>query len=81
MRPIEFKEANVNLAKPEGMTDEECGPLPSFRDGKSCLSCWQSTWKERISILFYGKIWLWVMSGMTQPPVALDGKKSPFKAE
>lgn len=71
MKPINFPEANKNLLKPKGMTDEECGSLPVWTDGEQCVSCWQPTVKERISILLFGKIWLSVYSGETQPPVAL----------
>ncbi len=37
MKPIKFPEANKTLGKPQGMTDDECGPLPVFSDGK-CAS-------------------------------------------
>jgi len=78
MKPIQFKESNITLQKPESMTDEECQPLPIFRDGKQCISCWRPTWKEVFSILFYRKIWLSVHSGNTQPPVWLLGEKTAF---
>ena len=79
MKPIEFKEANAKLQKPESMTDKECKSLPVFRNGKQCISCWKPTLKERLSILSYGKIWLSVHSGNTQPPVWLKGEKTVFE--
>jgi len=79
MKPIAFPQATIELQKPEGMTDEECGSLPVFRDGQHCISCWQPTLKERLSILLFGKVWLWVWMGNTQPPVALEGCKTPFE--
>jgi len=78
MQPVEFKQANKNLLKPENMTDEECESLPVFNDGKVCISLWQMTWKERISALLFGKIWLFVNSGHTQPPVALMAEREIF---
>jgi hypothetical protein len=78
MEPINFLEANKTLGKPQGMTDEECGSLPIYNDGQYCISCWQMTWRERFSALFFGKVWLSVMSGHTQPPVALDVTKTIF---
>lgn len=79
MVPIKFPEAIKTLQKPEGWTDEQCGPLPVTSDGMECISCWRPSWRERLSILFFGKIWLEVWSGTTQPPVALSGTRSIFK--
>lgn len=75
MIAIKFKEANKNLLKPESMTDEECGSLWVYSDGRQCISCWRLTWKERIKALLFGKVWLSVLCGYTQPPVwlACDG--------
>jgi hypothetical protein len=82
MKPVHFQEANKILGKPESMTDDECGALSVFNDGQICISCWKPSWKERFSILFYGRIWLSVYSGFTQPPVAIEGTNQIFvKAE
>lgn len=81
MKPINFEYSNKNLLKPEGMTDDECGSLPVYTDGKICISCWEPTWKERLSILLSGRIWLWVYSGQTQPPVAIEGIKDIFRKD
>jgi hypothetical protein len=78
MEPITFKQANVNLQKPPSMTDEECSPLPIFADGEQCISCWRPTWRERLSILLFGRVWLFVVMGRTQPPVALMGARQIF---
>lgn len=78
MEPISFPEANRKLTTPQGMTAEECGDLPVYSDGQVCASCWKPTWRERLSILVHGRVWLWVWSGKTQPPVAVEGKKTPF---
>lgn len=79
MTPIKFKEVNRTLLKPISMTDEECYSLPVFTDGSSCVSRWKLSWKERLSILLFGKIWLVVISGKTQPPVYLDCSRTVFE--
>jgi hypothetical protein len=79
MNPVKFKESNVTLNKPESMTDEECILLPVFTDGVQCISCWNMTFKERIKALMFGKIWLYVYSGKTQPPVWLIADKTIFQ--
>lgn len=78
MKAVKFKEANKNLLKPSSMTDEECGTLWVFTDEKRCISCWKMTWKERLKALFFGKVWLSVYSGQTQPPVWLLCDKTAF---
>ena len=79
MKAIKFKYANRNLQKPQNMTDEECSSLWVFTDTKMCVSCWKLNWKERLSALFFGTIWLGVLSGATQPPVWLDCTRTVFE--
>jgi len=79
MQPISFKQSNKKLGPPKGMTEEECGNLPVFTDGQQCISLWKMTWRERLSALFFGRIWLSVYSGQTQPPVWLMAEKEIFK--
>lgn len=79
MKPIKFLGANSFLSKPESMDDSECGPLPVYTDGEYCLSCWAPTWRERLSIFLFGKVWVWVLSGRTQPPIAIEGQKEVIK--
>jgi len=78
MKPVEFEEANGVLHKPESMTDEECLSLPVFRDGRYCISLWELSEEEKAELLKTGKVWLWVLSGETQPPVLLS-VSSPFE--
>ena len=78
MKPVEFDGANRWLSKPPNMTDEMCGVLPIYLDvhDKTCLSQWRPTLKERLSILLFGRVWLWVMTaGDSQPPVAIEGRR------
>jgi hypothetical protein len=79
MEPINFSQSNKILLKPESMSDKECGSLPVLTDGTQCLSLWRMTWRERISALLFGRVWLWVYSGETQPPVALEVSRDIFE--
>lgn len=78
MQPQPFPEANRVLKAPPTMTEEECGELPVFTDGRECISCWKPTWQERLSILLFGKVWLFCATGHTQPPVALVATRTLF---
>lgn len=78
MHPMSFKEQTCVLSKPENMTHEECVSLPVFRDGKQCVSAWKMSFKERLSALLFGKLWLYVLSGETQPPVAVFVTRTIF---
>ena len=79
MTPIRFPEANKNLSKPATMTDAECSSLWVYSDGVQCISCWKLSWKQRFKALLFGKVWLSVRSGPTQPPVWLDCDKTVFE--
>lgn len=77
MTPVPFPEVNVVLQKPKSMTDEECTPLPIYRGGGECISCWQLTTEELMEVLQSKRIWIRVLSGKSQPPIALE-TSSPF---
>jgi len=79
MKPIWFKESNRMLTKPQSMSEDECGDLYVFANGEQCISCWKPTLKERLSILVFGRVWLWVYSGHTQPPVSIETYRIIFK--
>ena len=79
MIPVPFKEQTKVLEMPPGMTDEECSPLSVFCDGRQCISLWRPSWRERLSILLFGRVWLYVLSGNTQPPVALEAARTVFR--
>lgn len=78
MKPAPFPQANRNLVAPAGKTKDEVGDLPVFSDGIYCVSLWQMSWRDRLSALFHGRVWLWVMSGNTQPPVSMVVEKDVF---
>jgi hypothetical protein len=79
MNPLEFEQQSVILNKPNNMTDEECGPLGVYSDGQKCISLWQMSWRERLSALFFGRVWVWVYSGQTQPPISLLAIRDIFE--
>lgn len=64
MKPIRFKNYNKEI----GVTDV----LPIFTDDEQCVSCWKMTLKERIKALVFGKIWVSIKSGNTQPPIWVE---------
>lgn len=74
MKPKRFKEQTHILRRPETMTEDECGALPVWTDGKQCISSWKPSIKERLRILFGGRVWLGCLTGTTQPPVYVVGE-------
>ena len=78
MKAMHFPQAVKTLGPPKGMPQEECHDLPVWTDGNECVSLWQLNWRERLSILFFGRLWLGVLSGQTQPPVRLWATKEIF---
>ena len=74
MNFVKFPEANQKLV-PSGqefsLNVESVEPLWVCTDGEQCVSCFEPTPEERAAIAAGAKIWLHVLSGQTQPPVAL----------
>ena len=85
MKPIEFKYANWRLDPPAGKEYSEnvtgIDPLPVWTDGEQCVSCWQMTWRERLAALLFGRVWLAVLSGSTQPPVCIEAGRAYLEEE
>lgn len=81
MRPVTFPEANTKLVAPDDQPFDHnvksIAPLPAWRDSWQITSCWRPTWRERLSILLFGRVWLTVL-GANQPPVALMGTREYF---
>ncbi len=65
MKPIQFDGVNQVFG------EVEVELLPVLNDGTQLVSCWQMTWKQRISALLKGKIWLCV-KGQEHPAVWLQ---------
>lgn len=77
MKSAKFPEVNTKLI---GEHIPNCENLHVFNDGEKSISLWKASLKDRIKILFTGKIWLWVFAGHTAPPVCVDANY-PFKVE
>ena len=74
MKPVDFPESNKTLTRPASDVEKKVGDLRVFNDGLHCVSLWKPTWKERLSILVFGRVWLDLLSGKTQTPVAISGR-------
>ncbi len=68
MKPTDFKEKNLTL-KGDG---DHIGDLSVNRGNGIITCCWSMSFTERVKALFTGRIWLHVMSEVTQPPVFLS---------
>lgn len=84
MKPIKFKDSNhvfKNRAfRPLTITGKgEVKDLPAFTDGLHCMSCWKMNFKEKLIALLFGRVWLIVKSGKTQPPVSLNCGRTGFE--
>ena len=74
--PVDFPESTLELKAPHGM--EGCGSLPVFTDGQKCISCWELTDADLERLQDSRQVWIWVYSGQTQPPIAVD-TQVPFR--
>ena len=54
--PTDFPDTNLVLTAPQGM--DNCGELHVQCHGDGMLSCWKMGWRERLSALIFGRIWL-----------------------
>ena len=72
--PVDFKGANKNLTKPKGADDLQCSSLPVFSNGINCVSCWELTDEDLITIAQDRRIYVSVWSGQTQPPIAVGNE-------
>ena len=82
MIPIKFSRANKTLTpsgKKYSKNVDGVDPLDVWTDDEQCLSCWRPSWRERLSILFFGRVWVSTLSGGTQPPMYVDGLKEYLK--
>lgn len=88
MFPSSFDESNHVLGRPEGLSDEDCGPLSVFVGNQAdglpvVVSCWKPTEAELEEIIRTKRVWLGII-GHTMPPAWVSGVKpfdSPPKKE
>jgi hypothetical protein len=80
MKPIEFSGSNVIFAKDQ----KPYLPLPAYQDdiqGGRIFHCWQLSFRERIKILFTGRLWINVLN-FHQPPQPIKPMvDNPFHKE
>lgn len=50
-----------------------------WSDGEECVSCWRLSWRERFSALFFGRVWVSMLTGKTQPPAYVEASNNYFK--
>ena len=61
MKPVEFKHQNIVFAKDQ----PEYQPLPALRlesPQGEVVSCWRLSFKERLQVLVFGRVWMSLMS-------------------
>jgi hypothetical protein len=61
MKPIKFPEHNIVYAEDQ----PEYLPLPVFKNNSpqgECVSCWKLSFRERLRILWTGKLWVSLMT-------------------
>ena len=76
MKPIKFKEQTHTYAEDQ----PEYIPLPVHKDYEGAVtSCWQLTWKERLQVLIYGKVWHTQLTFNQPLQPILKYAKNPFK--
>jgi len=77
MRPLDFPEANITLKAPD-VDNIEILDLRVWSDSHQCVSLWKPTLRERLSILLFGRVWLALLSGSSQPPAYISGHRTYF---
>lgn len=64
MTPVHFKAANKTFVS------AEADRLPAHHKGQIITTCWSFTWRERLRLLFGGRLW----AQTTAPVLGLDLK-------
>ena len=77
MRAIHFPEETDLLNSPMAGTPG----LPVFKHQTAYVSRWRPSWRERLSILFFGRVWLHVHAKKTHPACALTARRSYFETK
>ena len=77
MIPQPFPESNLTLGAPPGM--KNCDRLEVFKGRSMLISCWRPSFRERLSLLVFGKLWLYIHSPGSQPPVAIAARRKTFE--
>jgi len=82
MKPVAFRLSNKVLRPGGGEYSENVtgvDPLPIWTDGEQCVSCWRMSLHERLAALLFGRVWVSVLSGSTQPPFCVTAEREYLK--
>jgi hypothetical protein len=81
--PVKFEHSNRFLGPPQAAEYSEniagVVGMHTWTDGEQSLSRWKLTWRERLQVLLHGHVWITVLSGWTQPPVAIETRREYLK--
>lgn len=75
MKPIKFKE----MITDSGLQNKEQPTLdlPALMFSEGFLSCWKLSFRDRISALVFGKVWLQVQAAPGEhPPIGMECRNS-----
>lgn len=79
MKPVTFPESNAVLS------GEDCIDLPVWKDGVSCVSCWELSVDDLIEINLAKRVFVRVYGGQSSPPISVHGEPpfvtTPIKPE
>lgn len=70
--PVNFDGVNVVLRAGKG--DENVQDMGAFRNHAACVSCWELDEEELDEIRRTGRVFLSVLMGGSQPPVAVGSE-------
>lgn len=75
MKPINFPESNKQWAKDQ----PEYQTLPAYINDEETISCWHLEFKERLILLFTGRLWLRQLNFNQALQPQLPQIENPFK--
>jgi hypothetical protein len=75
MKPIGFEDANANLTHP----NENVADLPAWTNGHYWITRWRLSWRERLSVLLFGNVWVSLYSEWHPPIAIVGGKEARFE--
>lgn len=89
MRPVEFPEANRTIgcqpsARDYGADMEaEVEPVRALVTSDGVVTeLWRPTWRERLSILVFGRVWVDLLTGDGRPqPISIRGTRTVFATQ
>ena len=76
MKPTDFEYANLNFVGGSSGRTVPIGELPVWTDKEQCVSLWSMSWRERLSALLFGRVWVNLLCGGRHPPIAVECRHS-----